>query len=74
LEQIAVEQIARSALLSLLFGVLGFAMLFVGLRIFDALMPANVEKKIFEDGNLAAAVMAGAFIIGMAIIIHAAIS
>jgi uncharacterized membrane protein YjfL (UPF0719 family) len=69
-----VEQIARNALVSLLFGVLGFAMLFVGFRIFDLLTPTNLEKKIFDEGNVAAAVLAGGFIIGMAVIIHAAIS
>jgi putative membrane protein len=69
-----VEQIARNALVSLLFAVLGFALLFVGWRVLDALTPANLEKKIFEEGNLAAGILAGAFIIALAMIIHAAIS
>jgi putative membrane protein len=69
-----VEQIARNALVSLLFAVLGFGLLFFGWRVFDALTPADLEKKIFEEGNLAAGIIAGAFIVAMAMIIHAAIS
>jgi putative membrane protein len=68
-----VEQIARNALVSLLFAILGFALLFVGWRALDLLTPEDLEKKIFEDGNIAAGIMAGAFIIALAIIIHAAI-
>ena len=68
------EQIARNALVSLLFGVLGFILLFVGWRVFDALTPENLQKTIFEDGNLAAGILAAAFILALAIIIHAVIS
>jgi putative membrane protein len=69
-----VEQIARNALVSLLFAVLGFALLFVGWRVLDALTPADLEKKIFDEANLAAGILAGSFIVALAIIIHAAIS
>ena len=67
------EQIARNALVSMLFAVLGFALLFVGFRAFDLLTPADLEKKIFEEGNIAAAVITGAFILALALVIHAAI-
>jgi len=68
------EQIARNALVSLLFAVLGFVLLFVGYRVFDALTPTDLERKVFEEGNVAAGILAAGFIIAMAIIIHAAIS
>jgi len=60
--------------LSVLFGVLGFVLLLVGYKLFDAFTPTDLGKRIFEEGNLAAAVLAGAFVIGLAIIVHAAIS
>jgi len=68
------EQIARNALVSLLFAVLGFVLLFAGYRVFDWLTPTNLDKRIFEDGNLAASILAGSFIIALAIVVHAAIS
>lgn len=60
--------------LSLLFALLGFILLFAGYRVFDALTPTDLSKKVFEESNLAAALLAGAFIIGLAIVIAAAIS
>ena len=68
------EQIARNALVSLLFAVLGFVLLFVGYRVFDLLTPTDLDKRIFEEGNLAAAILAGSFIIALAIVVHAAIT
>jgi len=64
----------NNALLSLLFAVLGFILLYVGWRVFDVLTPANIGNRIFEEGNVAAAVFAGAFIIGLAVVVAAAIS
>lgn len=61
-------------ILSIIFAALGFVLLFVGYRIFDSLTPLNLSKRIFEDGNIAAAIMAGAFVIGLAIVVAAAIS
>jgi len=69
-----VEHAINNALLSLLFAVLGFAMLFAGYKLFDIWTPADLSQKIFEEGNVAAAVMLGAFVIGLAIVVAAAIS
>ena len=68
------EHAINNALLSLLFAVLGFAMLFAGYKLFDIWTPADLSQKIFEEGNVAAAVMLGAFVIGLAIVVAAAIS
>jgi putative membrane protein len=62
-----------NVLLSVLFALVGFILLFVGYRVFDALTPRNLGKCIFEDGNVAAAIVAGAFIVGLAIVVAAAI-
>ena len=63
----------QNVLLSLIFAALGFIVLFVGYRVFDWLTPTDLNKDIFENGNMAAAVLAGAFVIAMAIIVAAAI-
>lgn len=68
------EATINNLLLSVLFALMGFVLLFVGYRVFDALTPTNISSRIFDDGNLAAAVLAGAFIIGLAIVVAAAIS
>ncbi len=68
------NQILRDVVLSILFAVLGFALLFAGYRVFDWLTPTDLNDDIFRKGNVAAALLAGAFVIALAIVIHAAIS
>ena len=60
--------------LSVLFALLGFVLLFIGYRVFDAMTPTDLNKRIFEDGNVAAAILAGAFVLGLAVIIAMAIN
>ena len=69
-----VQQTLVNIVLSLVFALLGFILLFVGYRVFDALTPTDLNKRIFEDGNTAAAILAGAFVLGLAVIIAMAIN
>ena len=69
-----VAQTVTNILLSLVFALLGFALLFIGYRVFDALTPTDLNKRIFEDGNMAAAILAGAFVLGLAVIVAMAIN
>lgn len=64
----------HNVLLSILFAGIGFALLFIGYRIFDLLTPTSLNEDVFKNGNLAAGVLAGAFVIALAIVIAAAIS
>lgn len=64
----------NSMFLSVLFALIGFALLFIGYRVFDALTPTDLNKRVFEDGNVAAAILAGAFVLGLAIIVAMAIN
>ena len=64
----------NSMLLSVVFALLGFVLLFLGYKVFDAFTQADIAKQVFEEGNMAAAVLMGAFIIGLAIVVAAAIS
>lgn len=68
------EQALRNGLLSLVFAVLGFILLFAGYRLLDWWTPANLSQKIFEEGNVAAAILVGAFVLGLAVVVAAAIS
>jgi uncharacterized membrane protein YjfL (UPF0719 family) len=68
------DRTVSSVLLSALFALLGFVLLFVGYRVFDMLTPTEMSRKIFDEGNVAVAVLAGAFVIGLAIVVASAIS
>ncbi len=68
-----IDQLGSGIVLSLIFAILGFVLLFIGYKLFDLLTPLPLSKLIFEEGNHAAAVMAGAFTIALAIVIAAAI-
>ena len=68
------DKIVSDVLLSALFAVLGFVLLFAGYRVFDWLTPSDLSDDIFRKNNLAAAIFAGAFVIALAIIISHAIS
>ena len=67
------EQLGLNILLATIFSVLGFVLLFVGYRMFDAVTPGNLSRRIFDEGNVAAAIMAGAFVIAVSIVIAARI-
>lgn len=68
------EKALQNGALSVGFAVLGFVLLFAGFKVFDWLTPTSLSRDIFENGNVAAGILAGAFVIALAIIIHAAIS
>jgi uncharacterized membrane protein YjfL (UPF0719 family) len=59
--------------LTVVYALLGFALLYIGYRIFDALTPGDAQGKIFKENNTAVAILVGAFVIGLALIIAAAI-
>jgi putative membrane protein len=68
------QEFGTNLFLSVVFALLGFVLLFIGYRLFDKMTPTDLNKRIFEDGNVAAAILAGAFVLGLAIIIAMAIN
>ena len=68
------DQLLRNVGLSTIFAVLGFVLLFVGYRVFDRLTPSNLGEQIFKEHNVAAAILAGAFVLALAIVVAAAIA
>ncbi|HEY4723889.1 MAG TPA: DUF350 domain-containing protein [Anaerolineae bacterium] len=63
----------RIFVLSIIYAILGMILLYVGYKIFDMVTPTDMQKKIFDENNTAVAITVGAFILGLAIVIHAAI-
>jgi putative membrane protein len=59
---------------AIVYAFAGMALLLVGYRIFDWLTPTDLQKKIFEEGNVAVAVAVGFFMLGVAVVIHGAFS
>jgi uncharacterized membrane protein YjfL (UPF0719 family) len=58
---------------SILFSLLGIAILLIGYLIVEKLTPENTWKEIVSNNNTALAIVFGAFIIGISMIISAAI-
>lgn len=69
----AITSDVRVFILTLVYAVLGMILLFIGYRVFDWLTPTDMQEDIFKNGNTAVAVLAGSFIIGLAIVIMGAI-
>jgi len=54
-------------------GLAGIALLIIGYYIWELITPYNLRRELHENKNLAVAVVVAAFIIGMAIVIGAAL-
>ncbi len=58
---------------TLVFGIIGIFLAILGFKIFDWVTPGNLGKEILEKQNMAAAIIAGAIVIGISIIVARAI-
>jgi putative membrane protein len=56
------------------FGLAGIALAIVGYKLFDRCTPGDLHKEIVEHRNVAAAIVAAAVILGVCVIIAAAIA
>jgi len=54
---------------TLVFGLVGIVLAILGFKMFDLVIKADIEKEIFENGNRAAAMLAGAVVIGVCLIV-----
>lgn len=55
-----------------LFAAVGIVLAIVGYRIFDKCTPGNLHREIIEQKNVAAAIIGGAVILGVCVIVAAA--
>lgn len=68
------KNLGEALLYTAVFGIVGIILVFVGFKIFDkAITQINLEAEVAK-GNVAAAILSGAAIIALAIIIAAAMS
>lgn len=61
--------LTEGILSTLVYGVIGIVLATLGFKIFDLAIKANIEKEIFENKNMAAAILAGAVILGISLIV-----
>jgi putative membrane protein len=62
-----------SILTSIVYGLLGLILLLIGYYIFEIITPWSVKEELISHRNPAVAMVVAAFILGMAIVIAAAI-
>jgi putative membrane protein len=60
-------------LVSVAYALVGLALLFVAYKVFDALTPQRIDEAIFQRGNVAVAITVGSFILGISIVLSAAL-
>jgi uncharacterized membrane protein YjfL (UPF0719 family) len=59
--------------MSAAFGLVGIVLAVFGFKLFAWLTPGDLQDEIFKKGNIAAAILAAAVIIGICIVIAAAV-
>lgn len=67
------EYYFKPIIASIIFSVLGLVILFAAYFIIEKITPENTWKEIVHNKNVAVAIVFGAFIIGISIIISGAI-
>jgi uncharacterized membrane protein YjfL (UPF0719 family) len=68
------QTFGEAILSTLAFGALGIFLAIIGFKIFDWVTPGHLAKEILEKQNMAAAIVAGAIVIGICLIVAHAIS
>jgi putative membrane protein len=63
------DTLAWSLLMTLLFGGLGIALAMLGFKLFDLLTPGKLEEEIVQKQNIAAAILGGAIVLGICLIV-----
>jgi putative membrane protein len=60
-------------LATVVFGLVGIVLALIGFKLFDLFTPFNLEKEMCENKNVAVGVLCGAIVLGVCIIVAAAI-
>ena len=66
------QTLAQAIANMVIFATIGLAAAVIGFKVFDKCTPGNLTKEIIENKNIAAAIVGGAVILGVCIIIAAA--
>lgn len=67
------ESLWEAALASVLFGLIGIGLTIFGFKLFDWVTPGNFQEEVLQKNNIAAAILAGAFLIGISLIVAAVV-
>lgn len=67
------SSLAESLLATLIFALAGIVLAIVGYKLFDYCTPGDLHEEIVKNRNVAAAVIGAAVIIGVSIVVAAAI-
>ena len=67
------DALARTATSSVVFSAIGLVMFAIAFKVLQVLLPFSIKKEIEEDQNVALGVVIGAVMLGLALIIAAAI-
>jgi putative membrane protein len=67
------SQHARPVVDSIVYSVLGTVVLLVAFAVIEKVLPFSMRKEVAEDHNVALGIILGAFILGVSLIISAAI-
>lgn len=59
----------ESILSTVVFSVIGIVLAIVGFKLFDLVIRFDVEREICEKNNIAAAILAGAVVLGICLIV-----
>jgi len=66
------HHVIGGVVMTIIYSVLGMALAALAYRLIDALTPGNLGKELTEKQNIALAIVAGSMILGVCIIIAAA--
>ncbi len=66
------QTLGHALLYMVLFAAIGIAVAIIGYKVFDKFTPGDLHKEIVEKQNVAAAIIAGAIVLGICIIVAAA--
>jgi uncharacterized membrane protein YjfL (UPF0719 family) len=72
--QFILDSLQKGVLGTILYSVIGIIMCVFAFKVVDWLIPGKLSKQISDDKNLATAIVAGSMILGICIIIAAAIA
>lgn len=64
---------AQVLFLSLVYALVGIVLLLMAYKLFDRFTPTSMDEAIFGEKNLAAAIAVAAYMLGVAVIVGAAL-
>ena len=67
------DSFGTALLATVVFGLVGIILAVIGFKIFDWVTPFNLEKEMCENKNPAVGILCGAIVLGVCIIVAAAI-